>query len=156
MKAIKLLFFSLMCLTAMNLNAQSYVDLGLSSGTKWKSANEKGFYSYGEAISTFGNSVPSQEQWMELRNECDWTWSGMGYKVVGPNGNSIVLPAAGSRYNSRLIGAGSRGDYWSSSLHTGNPYYAWELYFSSDSCRMYDDNRYYGQSVRPVRSSAQK
>ena len=149
MKAIKLLFFSLMCLTAMNLNAQSYVDLGLSSGTKWKSANEKGFYSYGEAISTFGNSVPSQEQWMELRNECDWTWSGMGYKVVGPNGNSIVLPAAGIRdCGGDVSDVGAYGDYWSSTPLDSE--YAWYLGFGSSGVGMDVDGRCFGRSVRLV------
>ena len=151
MKTIKLLFFSLMCLMAMNLNAQSYVDLGLSSGTKWKSANEKGFYSYDEAISTFGNSVPSQEQWMELRNECDWTWSGMGYKVVGPNGNYIVLPAAGIRYCSGDVDrVGTNGRYWSSTPLDSER--AWTLGFYSSEVSMLDNYRCHGQSVRLVQS----
>ena len=147
MKAIKLLFFSLICLMAMNLNAQSYVDLGLSSGIKWKSANEKGFYSYDEAISTFGNNVPSQEQWMELRNECDWTWSGMGYKVTGPNGNSIVLPAAGWRLCGGSVSfVGTYGFYWSATPY--DSVLAW--YLDSSGVDMNSRARCLGLSVRLV------
>lgn len=149
MKTIKLLCFSLFCLMAVNLSAQIYVDLGLSSGTKWKSANEKGFYSYSSAISTFGHSVPSQEQWMELRNECDWIWSGMGYKVVGPNGNYITLPAAGGRdCSGDVYNVGTNGYYWSATpFDSGN---AWFLGFDSSGVYMNDVNRCSGQSVRLV------
>ena len=37
----KILFFSLICLMALSVNAQ-WVDLGLPSGTLWKDKNEKG------------------------------------------------------------------------------------------------------------------
>ena len=45
--------------------------------------------------------MPTGEEMDELLNECTWTWElkeGVkGYKITGPNGNSIFLPAAGSR-----------------------------------------------------------
>lgn len=149
MKTVKLLFFSILCLMAFTMNAQSYVDLGLSSGTKWKSANEKGFYSYSSAMSNFGGNLPSLEQWMELRNECEWTWSGMGYKVVGPNGNSISLPAAGIRIcNGYVCGVGSYGYYWSSTPNGSDD--AWSLNFISGGVYVDDGNRCNGQSVRLV------
>ena len=149
MRAVKFLFFSLMCLMAVTGQAQDYVDLGLPSGTKWKSTNEKGFYSYGDAIGTFGSSLPSQEQWMELRNECDWTWSRKGYKVVGPNGNYIVLPAAGYRdCNGDVDYVGSYGYYWSSTPYDSD--YAWGLYFRSGDHGMDNGHRCYGRSVRLV------
>ena len=149
MKTIKLLFFSILCLMAFTMNAQSYVDLGLSSGTKWKSANEKGFYSYSSAMSNFGGNLPSQEQWMELRNECEWTWSGMGYKVVGPNGNFISLPAAGRRdCDGDVYDVGSYGCYWSSMPNGSDG--AWNLFFDSSKVRMYNSYRCNGLSVRLV------
>ena len=42
----KLLFFSMMCLLALTMSAQDYVDLGLPSGTKWKKANEEGMVTH--------------------------------------------------------------------------------------------------------------
>lgn len=47
-----------------------------------------------------GWRVPLPEEIEELIAECEWTWTTInnvnGYKVKGPNGNSIFLPAAGS------------------------------------------------------------
>ncbi len=93
-----------------------YVDLGLPSGTKWKSLNEGGnnaLYTYNEATSKFGNKLPTQEQYVELKNQCTWTYTGSGYKVVGPNGNSIYFPLAGTRCND-IEDSKDTGFYWSS------------------------------------------
>lgn len=76
-------------------NAQTYVDLGLSSGTRWSNKNESGYWAYSEAHSSFHFSLPSEEQFAELIAECNWTWTGSGYRITGPNGNSIYLPAEG-------------------------------------------------------------
>ena len=98
--------------------------------------------------------MPTKTEQDELRNNCTWTWTTQngvtGYKVVGPNGNSIFLPAAGYRNGTSLSGAGSSGYYWSSSLRTSNPDYAYYVrFYSSDVYWDYDD-RYYGFIVRPV------
>lgn len=86
---------------------------------------------------------------MELVNECVWTWTGMGYKVVGPNGKNISLPAAGYRRCDGSVGhVGSDGGYWSSTPKDSNR--AWYLYFGSGSVGMDDHDRCYGYSVRLV------
>ncbi len=133
----KLFLLSFMCLMALSMIvlpactreegevSGNYIDLGLTSGTKWKAVNEKNtadaeldLYTYDEAIAAFGNNLPSYDQWMELVNECSWTWTGMGYKVVGSNGKSIVLPASGYRhFDGSVYDVGSRGYYWSSPLN---------------------------------------
>ena len=129
--------------------AQGYTDLGLPSGTIWKNFNATGFYTYDEAVSQFGNRLPSKEQWEELKAECQWSWTGSGYKVTGPNGNSISLPAAGFRNcNGSVIGVGSLGYYWSSTPKGSGG--AWILDFNSGSVYMYDYDRCSGQSVRLV------
>lgn len=80
---------------------EEYVDLGLPSGTLWKTSNEvnpddeHGFYSYDEAMSAFGLQVPSVAQWNELINNCTWQVKGNGYEVSG-NGKKIFLPAEGN------------------------------------------------------------
>ena len=98
--------------------------------------------------------MPTDAELTELREQCTWTWTTQngvnGYKVTGSNGNSIFLPAAGYRSDSSLYDAGSYGYYWSSSLDADSPYDAYELYFDSDNVYWYDDNRSFGQSVRPV------
>ncbi len=97
--------------------------------------------------------MPTKAEQDELRNNCTWDWTTQngvnGYKVTGPNGNSIFLPAAGYKYEGSL-GAGSYGYYWSSSLGTDSPVIAYYVYFGSDNVGWDYDTRNYGLSVRPV------
>ena len=124
-----------------------YLDLGLPSGTLWPSVNEGGdstFYTYDEAIRNFGNKLPTKEQLQELNDKCTWTWTGSGYKVVGPNGNSIYLPAAGLRdCNGNVDGVGSHGCYWCSDD-------AYLLFFYSGEAGIVYGKRSAGHSVRLV------
>ena len=103
--------------------------------------------------------MPTKEEWQELYNNTTVTWTTQngvsGRLFTAANGNSLFLPAAGYRYRSSLYYAGSHGDYWSSSLSTDYPRYAWELYFNSGDYGMYYTDRNAGQSVRPVRSASQ-
>ena len=98
--------------------------------------------------------MPTLEEQEELVNNCTWTWTTQngvnGYKVTGPNGNSIFLPAAGYLYEGTLDSAGSYGYYWSSSLDTDDPDYAYGVDFGSDYVDWYGYGRYYGLAVRPV------
>ena len=98
--------------------------------------------------------MPTLEEQEELRDNCTWTQTlqnGVdGYKVTGPNGNSIFLPFAGFMDGGVLYLAGELGGYWGSSLGTGTPSLAGIMYFISDLVDVERLNRYYGQSVRPV------
>jgi hypothetical protein len=99
--------------------------------------------------------MPTRAEQDELRENCTWTWTTQngvnGYKVTSKkNGNSIFLPAAGYRYDSSLYDAGSHGHYWSSSLYTGSPNYAYDLSFYSDIVDWSYGSRYVGFTVRPV------
>ena len=126
-----------------------YTDLGLPSGTIWKNFNATGFYTYDEAVSQFGNRLPTKEQWEELKAECQWTWNGSGCKITGPNGNSIVLPASGYRYcDGSVLCVGFGGYYWSSTPKDSA--YAWSLYFNSGGVDVYYSHRCCGLSVRLV------
>lgn len=101
--------------------------------------------------------IPTDAEWTELMTKCTWTWvtnyngSGINGRLVkATNGNSIFLPAAGYRSDADLAVAGSLGRYWSSSLFTSTPLFAWDVYFGSNNVRRYDDRRNRGLSVRPV------
>ncbi|MCR5423312.1 MAG: hypothetical protein K6E93_00940 [Bacteroidales bacterium] len=136
-----------------------WVDLGLPSGTKWKNANEVNaadtvynFYTYAEAVAAFGNALPTDVQWEELKDNCQWTGNGSGYiTATGRNGNSIVLPAEGYRNCDGFVNfVGSDGYYWSSTPYGSD--YAWGLYFSSGRVYMSYSSRCYGYSVRLVQN----
>lgn len=131
-------------------DSSEYIDLGLPSGTLWKEANETDkYYTYEEAVNRFGDKLSTKEQMEELKDKCQWNWTGSGYKVTGPNGNSIFLPAAGSRFcDGDVIGVGSYGYYWSSTPSGSE--LAWYLVFDSGGVRMGSDDRCYGRSVRLV------
>lgn len=102
------------------LNDHAYVDLGLSSGTLWATANigATHFYDNGcdfsikEAKKDVAKAIwgkewgmPTPDDWIELINECQWTplmkeWIDRededqwvyGAMVTGPNGKTIFLP----------------------------------------------------------------
>jgi len=127
-----------------------WVDLGLPSGTLWKDKNESGFYDYDAAVRSFGRKLPTKEQFEELKESCQWTWTGNGYNVVGPSGKSIFLHAEGRRncYGSEDY-VGSDGGYWSSTPDDSN--YAWYFRFNSGEVSMRYYDRCDGRSVRLVR-----
>ena len=67
MKKFCLLIFAVaLCLSSY----AQYVDLRLPSGTKWKSSNETGFYTYEKAVNTFGDKLPTKKQCEELKDKC--------------------------------------------------------------------------------------
>lgn len=135
-----------------NLKANGWVDLGVPSGTLWKDKNEEGGLYDEQALIKFGDKLPTKEQFEELRNKCRWEWTGGGYKVTGPSGNSISLPATGYRaYGGNVNNEGSFGYYWSSSLHGSRR--AWYLRFYSGGVDMGNYyGRYNGYSVRLVQN----
>ena len=137
------------------------VDLGLS--VLWCEQNVGAdspegygdYYTFDEAssaASSMGSEwrLPTKAELEELSNKCTWSWTGSGYRVTGPNGNSIYLPAAGSRYGSSASGVGGYGYFWSSAPCGSARAYGLNFYNGShsvnwglcSSCR----------SVRPVRA----
>ena len=102
-----------------------------------------------------GWRMPTIDDFQELVDNCDTAWitlngvNGMLFTSRN-NGLFIFLPAAGIRNGSELTDAGSYGYYWSSSLRTDFSYNAWKLNFNSVDYNMYDNERDYGLSVRPV------
>ena len=102
--------------------------------------------------------MPTKAEYDELCNtsNCTWTWTTQngvnGYKVTSKkNGNSIFLPAVGSRGNGGILSdEGRDGYYWSSSLSTGGGDYAYRVHFYSMYVGGGTIGRYRGQSVRAV------
>ena len=65
--------------------------------------------------------MPTDSDIKELRDQCTWvqeTRRGVvGYKVTGPNGNSIFLPFAGYYNGKDWISNGIEGNYWCSTMY---------------------------------------
>jgi uncharacterized protein (TIGR02145 family) len=116
-----------------------YIDLGLPSGTLWKTSNEQdnyGQYLFDEAMQKYGQSLPTKKEFEELVSKCKWVWNGKGYQVTGPNGKSITLPTSGfGRYEGGEEGYSEfgyldeLGMYWTSTSNGSNE--AWILHFDS-------------------------
>ena len=117
---------------------------------------------YDVAKSNWGSTwrMPRVAEMEELIKYCTVNWTvrnGIyGYSVVGPNGNSIFLPAAGSSSSDSNNGKGKWGSYWTA--NTCSYYHAYRLYFDTNSFRL-DSNTSLNQpgcsrsdacSVRPV------
>ncbi len=106
--------------------------------------------------------TPTDVEWTWLRQNCTWTWTadyeGTGTagivvtsNVTGFEGNSIFLPAAGSRYGTGFADVvGSCGYYWSSSILKRGTDGANVMYFDSEDAFRSLCSRLNGLSVRPV------
>ena len=114
--------------------------------------------------------MPTGAEWTELRENCSWIWITLngvnGYLITsdmsGYKDKSIFLPAAGCRYGDGLGNVGVDGCYWLSTLYADYPNRAYDANINfteikGDNCysQWYfiirsSNDRYYGQSVRPV------
>lgn len=112
--------------------------------------------SYDAARAKWGGSwrMPTKEELEELEENCRWEWSTQngvkGYKVTGPNGNSIFLPAAGIRIGTSLSNDGINGYYSSTTSYDFYDYDAWCLYFNDSDEFLSYYGRDYGLTVRPI------
>lgn len=111
---------------------------------------------YDAARYNWGGSwrLPSKAECEELKKKCTWTWTTQGghkgYKVIGPNGNSIFLPATGLYNGTSHRYIGDLGNYWSSTSNESHYQYSYYLNFYSSLYRIYWYSRHYGFSIRPV------
>lgn len=104
--------------------------------------------------------IPSKEDIEELKKECNWTWGTIGkingFKVSGPNGKSVFLPAAGYNSGENISDASGslyseRGHYWGATMI--GTYYGYCLNFDRDDGFKWDDGhgyKFWGYTVRPI------
>ena len=137
-----------------------------NSKTYGKQMNDiKGNSQYDAARANWGGTwrLPTKAELKELKNKCTWTRTTQngvkGYKVTGPNGNHIFLPAAGYRGGTSLYDDGGFGFYWSSTPYDDYDNYAFGLIFYDGDGGVYGYDRdygvygydcYYGLTVRPI------
>ena len=98
--------------------------------------------------------LPTLEEMTELKEKCIWTFitqnGQKGYKIIGPNGNSIFLPAAGRYVGNGLDERVPSGNYMLGTLKEGTYNYCYYLYFHNELYHIAIYSRQYGFSVRPV------
>ena len=111
-----------------------------------------------ELLALKENEDYTWEKWVMVTdangNEVKDAWGNVirGIRITrNSTGASLFLPAAGF-CNGTSLGkdAGSWGDFWSSSLDTDSPYFAYDLYFNSGDSDWNYGIRYNGLTVRPV------
>lgn len=106
--------------------------------------------------------MPTRAEMQELLDRCTITneiKNGVdGFRVTGPNGNSIFMPASGYKSYSDYLFASDNshnnrcGFYWTSEPYSYNSSpYAYSLVLGSDGIRSISNNsRYKGLAIRPV------
>lgn len=115
---------------------------------------------YDVAHMKWGDSwqMPSKEQYMELSDNCSFEWIVkdwvVGMLIVGKNGNSIFLPAAGSFAEGSFDGESFAGYYWTSTNSTNGVDYAVPFQFSKIMIGngVIDSyfQRIHGYNIRPI------
>lgn len=112
-----------------------------------------------------GWRMPTKREVEELVTQCVWTEvrdsERSGYLVTGPNGNSIFLPAAGTRWGKTLHDKGLEGHYWTGTLEIETMGHCLDFKHASDErdgeyafeeahYKVGLDRRDGGLSIRPV------
>ena len=117
------------------------------SGTKYDIASQKWGFKW---------KMPNRKQWEELITKCKWykeTQSHTsGYRVCGPNGNTIFLPYTGIRWGEVISNIYS-GYYWTSELSQDDIGCAYYFYFDAGEINDNASTRNYvcsGRAVRPI------
>lgn len=107
------------------------------------------------ASANWGTSwcMPTEAQWKELAEKTTHVWTKQkgvrGYRVTGPNGKSLFLPAARIRWQGDYAGFGDFGIYWATKLYSYQ-WKAWTFTFDEDEFDLKEDYRGNGSSVRAV------
>lgn len=146
---------------SLHYAGHEYVDLGLPSGTRWATTNVGADKDYQNGLhfslqragseGLWGGDwhLPSVAECQELQTTCLWEWTtvmnSQGYRVTGPNGNSIFLPAAGHiGADGSFVGGltGQMGCYWTSD--------GYNFAFSPQTKGLADNNPAMQLSLRPV------
>lgn len=101
-------------------------------------------------------TMPTIDEFEELFTECKKEWVEdtenhvAGYKFTGPNGNSIFLPAAGTRTLGNVSGEGLNGYYLSGSINATDNRFAMAYNFDQNSSRRTTTPVYQALAIRPV------
>lgn len=132
-----------------SMNRDDYSILDSISGSGYDAA----WYQLGEYY-----RIPTADEWNTLKSKCTWEWvvykNVHGYKVTGPNGNSIFLPAAGCRWMSDGgIGYVGTQGFYRIGTQTQVGDYVRHFLLTEDEYSSNTSPREWGCSIRPVYDS---
>ena len=100
--------------------------------------------------------MPTRAEFNELLVYCTRIWTTQN-GVEGElftsksNGKSIFFPAGGYSEGTLVNNKKSEGYYWSTTLYTNAPSFAYNLFFNSSRTDTSFDRRYWGMAVRAVK-----
>lgn len=98
--------------------------------------------------------MPTLEHYQELIDYCKWNVTLMngrhGYKIVGPNGNSIFLPAVGYKEYNSVMNDNCGGYYWIAEADKPGIAAAHYLFFGKGGIVIFDHPRGRGCTIRPI------
>ena len=101
-----------------------------ASADIYKTANDLAYKAFEGKV-----TMPTIAEFEELFALCTREWVEVegvaGYKFIGPNGNSIFMPAAGSRTQGTTTGVGVEGCYLSGSINVSDTQFAMSYHFNS-------------------------
>lgn len=99
-------------------------------------------------------TLPTYQDFEELFSQCKTEWTEVdgvaGYKFTGPNGNSIFLPAAGSRLVNDVTGQGTTGNYATGSTNENDHGFCISYQFSASNSTRAITPVYQALAVRAV------
>ena len=140
----------------VSLKPGDYIDV--KGGVYVSTPNNIAGTKYDVATAQCGSKwrMPTREEWKELVDKCKWKievhGAIRGYRVVGPNGNSIFLPLTGIRLGEEVNNNDS-GCYWLSERVEYDRESAYYYYFNETMPNDIVSTRgavYSGRAVRPV------
>ncbi len=101
--------------------------------------------------------TPTKTEIEELISNCTWEYLRQnevsGFKITGPNGNSVFLPAAGYSGGTTVDAKGVSGCYWCSTPADNDSYHLNGYYFQlnqSAGPKTASGLRKWGLTIRPV------
>ena len=101
-----------------------------ASADIYKTANDLAYKAFEGKV-----TMPTIAEFEELFALCTREWVEVegvaGYKFTGPNGNSIFMPAAGSRTQGTTTGVGVEGCYLSGSINVSDTQFAMSYHFNN-------------------------
>lgn len=134
----------------------------LGTGTDTSSSYSISGTQYDAARTIWGGTwrMPTHIEMRELIENCTWvsTTEGgaSGYRITGPSGKSIFLPALGWKSGSDVYYAGSYGYYWTGQIESLLPQTfntkAIRLDFTKENKDLDGFDRYFGLPIRPVKA----